>query len=306
MKQVLIFTFQAVVAAALLAACATPVAPTSPPDTAIQITATTLPLVSTSEPKDDSAFLSEEQLAFLIVETVIRVDVKTEILITTTTQAAADDSMTEEEIRQALIVMRAANAEISAVEGAIRAYRDRYAQLDPETAKLLIAMQEDLDEINTAIDAIIASLEDDLEASLDMVGHLSHVITEADLQDRVESWQKLVLTQMDLRERLYINIQPQAGRVANNRVDALIQTHDFIDAFQEALSDGTFTPDELSQISQLAANARAGLYNTGNPPLFDYAQSIDRLVRNAARGEWALARNEIDTLRRSLPARPRP
>ncbi len=108
------------------------------------------------------------------------------------------------------------------------------------------------------------------------------------------------------REAYYINMPSQPGVVVYNRVEAFIQAHDFMDAFQAALSDGQFSEDELEQIAQLAANAEASLYNTGDWPLFEHARQIDKLSKHAFRGELAQAEIGIGELKRSLPRRPRP
>lgn len=108
------------------------------------------------------------------------------------------------------------------------------------------------------------------------------------------------------REAYYINMAPQGGIVAYNRVEAFIQAHDFMDALQAALSDNQFSEDELEKIAQLAANAEASLYNTGDWQLFEYARLIDTLSKHAFRGEISQAQEGLGQLKRSLPRRPRP
>lgn len=108
------------------------------------------------------------------------------------------------------------------------------------------------------------------------------------------------------REVYYINIQPQPGIVAYNRVEAFIQAHDFLDTLQAALSDNQFSEDELEQIAQLAANAEASLYNTGDWQLFEFARKIDALSKHAFRGELSHTQAGLSDLKRSLPRRPRP
>lgn len=108
------------------------------------------------------------------------------------------------------------------------------------------------------------------------------------------------------REAYYANIPPQPGVVAYNRVEAFIQAHDFMDALQTALDDNSFSPNELEQIAQLAANAEASLYNTGDWQVMDFARQIDVLSKLAFRGEWEQAQVGLGKLKRSLPARPQP
>ena len=108
------------------------------------------------------------------------------------------------------------------------------------------------------------------------------------------------------QEAFYINIQPQPGVVSYNRVEAFIQAHDFVDALQTALENNYLSPDELENISQLAANAEASLYNTGDWQVMGFARQIDAIQEFAARGQWMLAQTELENLIRNLPRRPQP
>ena len=74
----------------------------------------------------------------------------------------------------------------------------------------------------------------------------------------------------DLAERLALLhlYSPQAGEVANNRVEALIQTHDYAEAYTLALEDNYISREELTTLIQYAANARASLYSTGQPDIY--------------------------------------
>jgi hypothetical protein len=108
------------------------------------------------------------------------------------------------------------------------------------------------------------------------------------------------------RELYFINIQPQPGVVAYNRVEAFIQAHVFLDAVETAISDNQFSDDELVQIAQMAANAEASLYNTGDWQIFKHARQIDELSKYAFQGEISQAEIGLGELKRSLPARPQP
>jgi len=110
----------------------------------------------------------------------------------------------------------------------------------------------------------------------------------------------------DPTQAYYINIPPQTELVANNRVDAFAQGHAFIAAFQDALADEIFTPEELLLICQLAANAEASLYNTGDHQIFTYARQIDQLAKYAVFDDLEAAGSGIVTLQRTLPGRPQP
>jgi len=220
--------------------------------------------------------------------------------------AITDDGVTDEKSSEMLIALQTIQSEQSNFEQAIQVYYDRFKALSPETSSLLIELKDRFETMSMMVDDLISDIDSDSEITMDTIDNLDEIWTEMDLASSIRTWQEQVLTQIDLRETFYMNVQPQSGQVAYNRVEAFIQAHDYVQAFQNAFDDGIFTPEELSKISQIAANAEASLFNTGDPQLFGYARAIDRLTRIIVRGDWAYAGNEIELLRLSLPARPQP
>ena len=114
------------------------------------------------------------------------------------------------------------------------------------------------------------------------------------------------LSGLDETQLGYMNIQPQPWIVADNRVYAFVHAHDYIDGCLLALEDGTISTRELENISQLSANAEAGLYRQGDHDLFWIADEIDRLTYLAVTGEWETFEEGVGQLRRRIPARPDP
>lgn len=153
--------------------------------------------------------------------------------------------------------------------------------------------------------AIYGGIEPDSDA---LLGQLADQLAAGspDPDELARLWLEQVLTEIEARETLYMNVSSQPGEVASNRVEAFIQAHDFADAFQSADEDGRFTHQELADLAQLAANAEASLANTGDPPLIEFSRQIDQILRHAARGEWPQAREALAELKRNLPRRPDP
>jgi hypothetical protein len=191
---------------------------------------------------------------------------------------------------------------IQATHELIDAYVSRYSEIAPETTGTLRAIAADLDELGAQANEHAASPETD-----QLLTALPSLAAQAiQIQTQTGNWLLTVQTEIAEREKLIANTNPQAGKVAYNRVAAFIQAHDFLDAFTTALDDEKLSPTELAHIALLAANAKPSLYNTGDPALMDIAQQINALTHQAARGEWAQAKDGLSELKFSLPARPRP
>lgn len=105
----------------------------------------------------------------------------------------------------------------------------------------------------------------------------------------------------DSTQAACLGLSPQPALVANNRVDAFTLGHAFVAVYQDALADEAFSSGELLTLCQLAANAEASLYNTGDHQIFEYAQQIDQLLRFAVFGDVAAAQSEIVRFARRLP-----
>lgn len=289
---------------AFLSACATG------PKTAIDSSAagqmTSAAADPTLTPSVDYTNQSEIELAALIVENAGRLDAAVESFIAATGDVASDDDLTEDVKQELLDLLQIVHAAQSELEQAFQVYSNRYAALSPEASNQTMAFEVKVEDAIDSIDDLDAKIKSDGMIDLEAFDRLDEAWTASGIEPNIMSWHDALLREIDRRETYYMNIQPQSGQVADNRVEAFIQAHDFVQAFQEALEDEIFTPAELARISQIGANAEASLYNTGDPQLFGYAQSIDDLTRNAVRGEWPLASSGINDLRLSLPARPQP
>ncbi len=288
-----------------LSACTASTKTSTAPISTMQMIASSA-AISTATPINPYSNRSEDELATLIVVIAGRIEDIFESTILAMRTAITDDGVTDEKSSEMLIALQTIQSEQSNFEQAIQVYYDRFKALSPETSSLLIELKDRFETMSMMVDDLISDIDSDSEITMDTIDNLDEIWTEMDLASSIRTWQEQVLTQIDLRETFYMNVQPQSGQVAYNRVEAFIQAHDYVQAFQNAFDDGIFTPEELSKISQIAANAEASLFNTGDPQLFGYARAIDRLTRIIVRGDWAYAGNEIELLRLSLPARPQP
>ncbi len=249
---------------------------------------------------------SEEKLAAMILANAAQIEDTFVTTINTMQTGISESTMTDERSSEVLAMLHSIQTEQSNLKQAIETYTNRYNLISPDTSNQLLAIEDRLIAAINLIGDLISDLDSDMEITLNKLDDINEAWTKVELGPSINTWQEQVLTQIDLRETFYTNFQPQSGKVAYNRVEAFTQAHDFIQVFQNAFDDGIFTPEELSKISQIAANAEASLFNTGDPQLFGYARAIDRLTRIIVRGDWTDAGNEIELLRLSLPARPQP
>lgn len=272
---------------------------------------TVIPSPSPSpEPPIDYGQLSEAALAALIYESVVDVDAAASAAATTVVDAISDDGLTEVEYGAARARVAALQSAIGVTTGLIDDYRDQYSEIAGETIGSLIAIDESLTEIAESVTEFHNYLAQGNDSVVSDMAQLSNDIALIETQAanshvQSEIWLLSVQTQIDDREKLYANIPAQPSFVTYNRIDAFTQAHDFLEAYTIALEDGKLSSLELATISQLAANAKASLYNTGDPQLMPYARQIDALARNAFRGEWIQASSGLIELQFSLPARPR-
>jgi hypothetical protein len=169
-------------------------------------------------------------------------------------------------------------------------YKTLYADVSVETMGALIEIEAELQQLNAQLA--------EWEANSNQANAL-------EIQRQSVEWVARVEAHINAREKLYATIPSQPGIVANNRVEAFTQAHDFLDAMNAAFDDDKLSPDELTEIGRLAANAKASFYNTGDHQIFGFAEQIDAIAHHAFRGEWTQARDGMFILKFSLPARPR-
>jgi hypothetical protein len=291
----------------ILPACKASVNSTSSEETTLE-TSTISPVTVESTPEHavDYTTLSEIELASAIAEAVTKVVDATQNATTAITQFAADGDITPNENSEILALMQTSLTAVAHTDELILAYDELYSEISVESINSLASLTEELSAIPTFIKEISGIKVQNVDDIIEINDQFSHVLTSAGLTEKAWAWQQQVLSHIDEREKSYMRIQPQLGHVEHNRVGAFAQAHEFLDAYQDAFKDGKLSPIELGNISQIAANAEASFYNTGDPQLFDFAKRIDILTSWIVRSEWPQVHSGVIELQSLLPARPRP
>jgi len=107
---------------------------------------------------------------------------------------------------------------------------------------------------------------------------------------------------LEERESRFTNLAPTKG--ASDREGAILQVYTYLDSVKEAFGDRKISPDEMGQIAQLAANAKAGISQSGGPRLQGFSGNIDGITHNLARGDRPSTQRDVGDFEASLPSRP--
>ena len=127
-------------------------------------------------------------------------------------------------------------------------------------------------------------------------------INVAEIQAQAQGW--LELLQAELESQAVQALAVQATEIAANRVEALQSAAQYVESVHSALADQYISPQELSAIAQLGANAGASLEAYGGAQLQSLVGSIDALTAQLARGEWPQAQINLGALESAIPSRP--
>ncbi len=259
-----------------------------------------------AQPTPDYASMSEEELAALIEESVNKALTDYETTSTAVTQTTSDGTVTQEEAAATYTTAYNVYYEAAYAEEMIQAYYDYYGAYADEALATMTAMEQNLASISDSMSEITTIMEQGAATATAAIDQLNAAATQAqtkagELQTKAKGLQEQVKTSLGKREDGLLNLS--ANNIADNQVGAIGQANDFLEAFKSALSDGKFSPEEMTNIAQLAANARASLNKTGDPKLQKLGGSIEGLTRQAARGDWGRARQGFGDFERSVPKR---
>jgi len=269
--------------------------------------ATAVQATLTAQPTPDYANLSEEELSAMIDEAVAAAMADAENTSTSTSQATSDGTVSDDEVATTTETVYQTYYEVAYAKELIQAYYDYYGEYADEALATLNAVEDDLNAISQNLEEVSAIMEQGAETASEAIEQLNDAADQlktktAEIQDKAQGWSEKVKDSLSQRETDLLNLKPD--QIESDKIGALIQTHDFLDAFKSALADGKFSPAELKKIGQLGANARASLLKTGDPQFAKFGDAIEGLTRNAARGEWGHARNGVGDLEHSVPKRP--
>ena len=277
-------------------------------DQAVQATIVALPPTPTPGPTVDYYTLTEEELAALIDEAVDEALAASQEASTATSQATSDGTVTGEETYATTTYVYDAEAAIYYAEELIAAYYDLYGDYASLAMDTLAAIEDDLSAIAASLDEMSAILEQGAEAASAAVAQLNAAVANlstqaANVQANSQDWISQVQTSLQEREAQFFSMAPT--EIASDRNGAILQLYTYLDTVKVAMGDNKISNGEMTQIAQLAANARASLQTQGGPGLQNVAASIDGMTRQLSRGEWPQARNGLGGFEASLPSRPR-
>ena len=277
-------------------------------DQAVEATAIGMPPTPTSQPTVDPYTLTEEELADLIDASCEEAATAYEEAITATTQATSDGTYTEEEVYDTIFYVYDAEAAIAYAEELLYQYYDLYGVYASETLELLYAVEDDLNELAAAMTEVEAILSQGAETASAAVEQLNTTLENAqakadEVRTKAQEYKDNLPTVLEERENRFADLAPT--EIASDRDGAILQVYAYLDSVKAAFADRKVSPDEMGQIAQLAANAKAGINQSSGPLLKKFEGNIDGITRNMSRGDWPSAQRDIGGFEASLPDKPR-
>lgn len=272
-----------------------------PPGTGVPPTPTAFPTV-------DPSTLTEEELIALIERVVASAYLYADQASTATTTSTSDGTISEEEYYYGYYYYSATEAYIEYAETLINTYMEYYGAYAESAIVTLEAIEQDLNALSQSVEEIsnifaqgAENAQNAIQTLQEKSAAMKEKLTQA--KERPSQWKNQAVGNISEREKRFANLAPTD--VASDRDGALWQVFDYLDTFKAALKDGKIDPNELKDIAQRAANARASLDKHGGPGAKNMVDGMDRLTRNASRGEWSHARKNMDGFERSMPERPK-
>ena len=276
-------------------------------DQAVEATVIAMPSTPTPQPTVDPYTLTEEELATLIDASCEEAATAYEEASEATTQATSDGTYTEDEIHDTIYYVYDAEAAIAYTEELLSLYYDLYGEYASETIELLYAVEDDLDELVYVLTEVEEILSQGAETASAAIDQLNTTIETAqgvadEVRSKAQEYRDNLPTVLADRENTFSNLAPT--EIASDRDGAILQVYAYLDSVKAAFTDRKITPDEMENIAQLAANAKAGINQSGGPLLKNFSGNIDGITRNLSRGDWPSAQRDIGDFEASLPSRP--
>jgi hypothetical protein len=277
-------------------------------DQAVEATVIAMPPTPTPQPTVDPYTLTEEELAALIDASCEEAAVAYEEASAATSQAASDGIYTEEEIYETVYYVYDAEAAIAYAEELLYLYYDLYGLYASEALELLYLIEDDLEELAYAMTEIEAILSQGAESATAAIEQINTTLANAqvkaeEVRTKAQEHRENLPAVLAERENSFHSLTPT--EIASDRDGAILQVYAYLDSVKTAFEDRKVSPDEMRQIAQLAANAKAGIDQGGGPLLQSYGGNIDSITRNISRGAWPTAQRDLGGFETSLPARPR-
>lgn len=286
-------------------------------DAAIEATAAAAPTPIRTEPDVITSEMSEEELAAEIEAAVAEAAEASEECSTATAEAAADETVTQEEAAAIEIYLTDAEASIAYAEELIYLYYGVYGELALETLYLLEAIEEDLalmaesaEWVEEILVEIYADLEQGLELTDEVIAQLeaaAEAASEMGFEAYAESQGWTEGLQAELESRAQVALETAPSEIATDRQAAVRGVLDYVEGARQALMDSKLSGAELGEISQLGADAIAGLEAQGGLQLQQLTGVIDGITGQMARGSLSQAMGalaEFEALLGSIPTIP--
>jgi hypothetical protein len=273
----------------------------------VQATVIALPPTPTPQPTVDPYTLTEEELAALIDVSCDEAVAASTEASTATQQATSDGAYTEDEIYDTIYYVYDAEAAIAYTEELLNLYYDLYGEYASEALDLLYAVEDDLNELAVAMTEVEVILSQGTETASVAIEQITTALETAqtkagEAKAKAQEYKDNLPVVLQERENRFANLTPT--EIAGDREGAILQVYTYLDGIKAALEDRKVSPDEMGQIAQLAANAKAGINQSGGPLLQNFSGKIDGITRNLSRGDWPSVQRDLGGFETSLPSRP--
>lgn len=256
--------------------------------------------------------LTEEEFADAVESSAEEAVQASESASEATEDAASDGEITEDELEDLYYLYYWTLEEIEQALYLADEYYELYAELLDLTIESLDELEEELETIlNTAnevivvLDDIAQTLEQGSEVAqqaLDNLGQLGQQIADnaGMVKEHLPDWKGL--RDQEFGQLLDDALDVLPNDIADTRLGALNQAKEYMQAVKDGISDGRFSLDELSAISQLGANAAASLSGIGAGDLVGIPDMINGLTGSFARGQLPEVNMGLGSLQNSLPS----
>ena len=153
----------------------------------------------------------------------------------------------------------------------------------------LFPIEEDLDDMDALLKEIERILSQGAEIASTAIDDLNKalddliILVEETKPERDQFIEK-VKKSLEEREKKYANLPP--NQVVSDWDGIKSQINVFVNTIKSALADGKVDDNEMQQIAQSGANAKASIAANGGPQLQGISAAIDALTRQISRGDW--------------------
>ncbi len=264
---------------------------------------------ATPIPSEVYVTMTEEELAALIDQSVNEAIAASDAYSTAAAESTGDGTITQEEVQSVEVYYANADQALAYAEELLYVYNDLYGDLAYEAIDELEDIENDLEDIAAAIEALNATMmaiESDLAAGLALaeetitqVENAAQTISQQVIEAQMASqaWQSSIQIVRENRPAVAPPVQ-----VNGDPAVAIQGAIDFALAGQSALSDNQITPQEAAALAQQGAQVSANLNATGKPKLQELSVPVNAVSSAISAGDLAQAQAHLQQLNTSLGA----